>query len=383
MQEAIGRASRARLARTRAFVAGALLVLGTSCGVLLARDRAPAAADVATTALPADAVARLHFIDVGSGDATVIETACAAWLVDAGGPRARNQDRFLAYLERFFAARPKLGERFEAVIVTHSHRDHTGGVLPVLERYGAGEVVWNGRATIGQVPIARWLDRNPSQHDDVQWAPRPGEPLRVDRRRCHDDAIALSYLWGGVPFKPGDWGPAAFADENNHSIVLRVDAGSASALLPGDLERSGLRGLMVAHGSRALDVDVLKISHHGYASGSTPAFVRATSPEVAVVSRSKRPWNDPTLELYEREIDRRRPAPLAIRSYTRTDVPRGASRGVDASGRRIRWGITHGRIVPDSVESAIYITAYDGTVAVDLMRGGGAKVTTERGEGAR
>jgi len=77
--------------------------------------------------------------------------------------------------------------------------------------------------------------------------------------------------------------PGHFGDLNNDSAVVRLDFGEFSCLFAGDIEREREQELIRIARDK-LDVDVLKVPHHGSSSGTTIAFLRATTPEVAVIS---------------------------------------------------------------------------------------------------
>lgn len=98
--------------------------------------------------------------------------------------------------------------------------------------------------------------------------------------------------WGGdsclVVFPDGttmliDSGMYQYADVNNSSMVLRMDYGEFSALFTGDIYAAKEAQLVAAY-SDVLDVDLLKIPHHGYSTSNTTAFANATSPVVAVAT---------------------------------------------------------------------------------------------------
>jgi competence protein ComEC len=87
---------------------------------------------------------------------------------------------------------------------------------------------------------------------------------------------------GGVAISSLSESPGAAKRHNNSSMVLRFTFGSASLLFTGDIESAGEQAMIENRGD--LHATMLKVPHHGSASSSTPAFIAAVHPEVAVIS---------------------------------------------------------------------------------------------------
>ena len=105
----------------------------------------------------------------------------------------------------------------------------------------------------------------------------------------------VTVLWGGIRNDRG-WNTGDFENENNHSLVIRVDYGDSSILFTGDLEesiadqdsrfdRAGIERLVASYqDTNALDVDVYQAGHHGSYNGGSPDLLSLISPEIAVIS---------------------------------------------------------------------------------------------------
>ncbi|MEX5302741.1 ComEC/Rec2 family competence protein [Kocuria sabuli] len=242
-----------RRRRRRTAMAALLLLL---LGALALR----AATDARRPPPPWDAV----LCDVGQGDAVLLRTAPGrAVLVDTGpDPRA---------LERCLEGSGV--EHLDLVVLTHAHADHTGG-LPAVGRHGGTGEVWYATAAPGPPPeLAEALPGTAAHR------PSPGLSRTVG-------GLRLTVL-APAPAAPGRRGTASSSDENNVSLVLRAeltgqDGSTTSWLLAGDLEEEGARTLLRSAGAQ-VDVDVLKVSHHGARNGGT-AIIDAASPRLAVVS---------------------------------------------------------------------------------------------------
>ncbi len=163
---------------------------------------------------------RLHFIDVGQGDATLIEFPCAAGLVDTGGERSPGSDSREAlaiYLDRFFARRADLNGTLELLAITHPHRDHSEGIRTVLSKYRVKNVVTNGHPKGDQRYLIKQARQGGIPHRAIEFARlaevkalagpiidpvdcRQGqEPIDIDPK--------IEVLWGQIGEDPG-WGYA-------------------------------------------------------------------------------------------------------------------------------------------------------------------------------
>jgi beta-lactamase superfamily II metal-dependent hydrolase len=328
---------------------------------------------------------RVHFIDVGQGAATLVEFPCAAVLIDAGGERwpedpwrAPDYDstaQLLAYLEAFFAARPDLHHRLALLILTHPHLDHTRGVPDVLARFSPGSVVYNGQrhgSGIDGQNAARAYART---HRGVTSWYVLAETIdhatglsnaAIDPVACPSIDPNIRVLWGQVRDATG-WASEDFSDENNHSVVVRIDYGAASILFTGDLEaadypghRAGIEHLLDAYrGSGLLDADVYHVGHHGARNGTTLALLDAISPQIAVISagppcdrNGHSAWTfahprTATVRRLERTVRDTRPS-TTVRVFDRFGSP--------PTARTLR--------------KAIYSTGWDGTIVLEARPDG-------------
>jgi competence protein ComEC len=246
---------------------GALLMLpGRPARVLLALALAGLLADAAwwTHERLASHTLRLTFLDVGQGDAAVVELPGGSVIVvDAGGFPGGDFDTGAAVVSPFLLHRKIL--RIDALAMTHAHPDHSGGLPYVLDHHRPREFWWTG------VP-----------GEGVEWE-RLQRALATSgsRVRVLDRGIDLPAFAGtaAVLHPAADAGPTSL---NNSSLTLRFGLGPTAALLTGDIEAAAERRLLLDPG--ALRAAVLKVPHHGSRTSSTPAFVAAVAPRVAVVS---------------------------------------------------------------------------------------------------
>jgi competence protein ComEC len=230
---------------------------------------------VAVTGLLADAgwwahvrwrpgVLRVTFLDVGQGDAAVAELPDGRVLVvDAGGFPGSDFDTGAAVVAPYLATR-KIME-VDVVVMTHAHPDHAGGLPSLLARYRPREFWWTGRAGRGD-----------------SWARLARAMAETGVRQRVVAAGTLVPGWGRVVevlHPPADW-PAS--DLNDSSLTLRLTYGTISVLLTGDIEAAAESHLLGV--SERLASAALKVPHHGSRTSSTPRFVDAVAPRVAIVS---------------------------------------------------------------------------------------------------
>ena len=224
------------------------------------------------------------FVDVGQGDAALITAPGGArMLIDGGGePQA---------IAEFLGARlPFNDRRIDIVAATHPHSDHIGGLPNVLRRYDAKATLEPPSDHISAAsPIyAAWRRAVADEgiDDDHILEARAGQRIKITRQSImlegentpatHDD-VAIEVLW------PPETPPPGIAlDANSSSLALRVAYRGVSVLMTGDIEAEVERALL-AMGAN-LDADILKVAHHGSATSSTPEFIAAASPTIAVIS---------------------------------------------------------------------------------------------------
>lgn len=249
----------------------------------------------------AEPVMRVHFIDVGQADATLVEFPNAAMLVDTGFEQNDlydGEDALANYLGEFFHRRTDLGNRLTLLVITHPHIDHTRGIPFVLEHYPPRNAVTNGQERGSGKTQQRYLHRiveqgmeTPATSDDIAFCavtmgmtPFTNEVL--DPINCPEVGVdpKITALWGAVPDDHG-WSQSQLKNINDHSIVLCVEFGEASMLLTADLEDVGQREMITrCADATLLDVDLYRVGHHGSKNGTLLELLDAMTPMYAVVS---------------------------------------------------------------------------------------------------
>jgi competence protein ComEC len=216
------------------------------------------------------------FADVGQGDATLIVAGATSVLVDGGGTLGR--DLGSAVLWPLVSARA--AAHLDLVILSHADSDHCAG-LASLARYVSFEEVWLP-PLVGRAPCVEKLSA--AVGGRARW-PRQGE-------RFSRPGLVAEVLHPRESDRP--------PDDNAASLVVRVDAGGHSILLPGDI--GGLAERVVAARAAAqLRCDLLKVPHHGSATSTGAELLAAARPRWAVVSAGARnSFGHPSAAVLER-----------------------------------------------------------------------------------
>lgn len=237
--------------RAPAWLYVALSLLLAGCAQPPAPERVERGGPTAAEAL------ELRFIDVGQGDAVLIRTRDAQGvhtaLIDAGPVDA--------IAERLRA----LGvDTIDVLIASHNHADHIGGADAVLERFPVRFYLDNGypAATQAQQRVLKRVDAAGVTY------------LNATPRTLRLGSAALRII--PAPAEVGG------DEQNNRSVVVRLEQGRFRALFTGDSETEELNALLRL--DEIGDVDVLKAAHHGSRNGVTPAWLARTQPELVVIS---------------------------------------------------------------------------------------------------
>lgn len=217
---------------------------------------------------------RATFVDVGQGDATLIDLPdgrCV--LIDGGGNPQAGRDPGERVLVPLLAARRR--SSIDLVVLSHPHPDHYQGLTAVLNALVVKEV-WD----TGQADAEAERSQTAAQaRAFLRHAAAQGAAVRSPRELCaaprRYGGVTLEVLWPCPEYDPG-------YDPNDNSLVVRVAFSQHRFLFAGDIEAHAEAGLV--NSGRSLRADVLKVPHHGSATSSSAALLRAIAPKLAVIS---------------------------------------------------------------------------------------------------
>lgn len=214
---------------------------------------------------------RLSMIDVGQGDAILLEFPTEQTVLVDAGPRSMSRDAGESIVAPFLKRRGIT--RIDLLVISHPDADHAGGAPYILRHFPVGRVLrsWGGSrsavsascqnaiasagCTVVTAHAGQIIPLAPDARMYVLWP--PDSLLTVERNRP--------------------------AKNNNTSVVLKVLYGETSFLFTGDAE-SDAEGRMIDRYGTFLHSTFLKVAHHGSNSSSSARFLEAVSPAVAGVS---------------------------------------------------------------------------------------------------
>ncbi|WP_419161075.1 DNA internalization-related competence protein ComEC/Rec2 [Candidatus Palauibacter sp.] len=215
-------------------------------------------------------------LDVGQGDAAVARTGAGRWLVfDAGpgdafrtagtasGPPAMSDagGRVVVPFLRAMGVRT-----VELFAISHPHLDHFGGGAAVFDAVRVRRVLDPGVPEPSSAYLA-FLER--LELEGASWhAPRAGDRLRIDD-------VELEFLW------PED---EAGTDANEGSLSFRLTVRDFRYVNTGDASQPVERAILEQLAPIRPEADMLKLGHHGSRTSTSLEWLRATQPDIAIIS---------------------------------------------------------------------------------------------------
>ena len=209
--------------------------------------------------VPVEGTLTVHFIDVGQADCALLECDGKYMMIDGGNKE--DGQLVVTYLQDMGV------EELEAVVCTHAHEDHVGGLPSVLAVYPTA-AVYAPTKTYSSNIFDDFLYYTDQQGLEVT-IPEPGDEFSLG-------GASVTVL-----------GPVkSYAETNDTSIILRVDHGETSFLFTGDMEVAAENDMLDYWGDDTdlFDVDVLKVGHHGSNTSTGYRFLNALMPPYGVIS---------------------------------------------------------------------------------------------------
>lgn len=226
---------------------------------------------------------RVDFLDVGQGDAALVTMPDGTTLLIDGGGRPNfgaASKTSLGEGPPFESDSRSIGEAvvseylwwrgldsIDYIVATHADADHIDGLNDVVNKFRVGT------ALVARTPAA---DQEYLKFEEtLNREHTPANLIGAGDMLVFGD-IRVSVLWPVLTDSP------VAESRNNDSVVLRLEFGSRAFLMTGDIEKE-TEAALLRSGSN-LSVDVVKVPHHGSKTSSTEGFVKATHPQLAVIS---------------------------------------------------------------------------------------------------
>ncbi len=202
--------------------------------------------------VPCDEIT-VHFIDVGQGDAILIDAGTIEILIDGGDKSSGVAE----YLDRY------VDGNLEVIIATHAHADHIGGLISVIDRFQVEQIWYDGYSAPSQT-FKDFISASQSENAQIHIAQK-------------GDIISSGEL-SLLVLSP----QTTSSDLNNNSIVLSFSYGTVDFLFTGDAEHEAEEAMLLSSFIPVPDIEILKVGHHGSRTSSSPDFLSALTPEVAI-----------------------------------------------------------------------------------------------------
>ena len=216
---------------------------------------------------------QIYFLDVGQGDSSLIIASTGEVVLIDSGP---DENIILNHLK-------KIGiNHIDLLIASHPHADHISGMDKIIDIYKPRAYMDPGvpHTTKTYERVLQAVKRN-----EVKY-------YQATERRIKLGPLLISVLPPADPL-------IEESSLNNNSAVIRLDYGDVSFLFPGDIEKERENQLIQVAKDK-LNIDVLKVPHHGSSTGTTIAFLQATTPDVGVIFCGKgNNYGHPHLETLE------------------------------------------------------------------------------------
>lgn len=216
----------------------------------------------------------IHFFNVGEADSALVMCDGCYMLIDGGN--SGNSSFIYSYLESHGI------DYLDYIVCSHAHADHVGGLAGALNF---------ARVGVAYSPVVEYDSR--AFNSFVKYLSLQGKSITVP---SSGETITLGTA--SITFiGPIDISLAKI-DENNSSIVLRIEYGKTSFLFTGDAETAEESSLV--NSDFKLKSTLLKVGHHGSNSSSSQEFIDAVDPQYAVISVGINDLNHPNDAVVER-----------------------------------------------------------------------------------
>ena len=206
-----------------------------------------------------DEVLKVHFIDVGQGDAILIDHGETEVLIDGGVSKSGVADYLNDHVDG----------ALEVMVATHPHIDHIGGLIGVLETFEVEEIWLNGDSS-GTKTYREFMSL-----------------VDAEGAAIHEAQLGDSIDMGSYALQVLNPAKLLPNSSNSNSIVLLLRYGDIDFLFAGDALIGAEEAMLSRRYFPLPEVEILKVGHHGSKSASSAPFLERVKPEVAIYMAEK------------------------------------------------------------------------------------------------
>lgn len=214
----------------------------------------------------------IHYIDVGQGDCILIQVNNKNLLIDSGP--SSNRKSLLTYLNKLKIT------KLDYIVATHPHEDHIGNMDTIIKRYTIGEFYApkvTHTSTTFENMVSALIDKN----------------LKINIFKKGSTGIDLGENTKIQVFSPTE---DMYSDNlNDYSPIIKIEFLNTSFLFTGDAEIYTEQQVLLENNN--LKCDIIKIGHHGSSTSTSPNFLCAVNPSIAIISvGDNNSYGHPTLD---------------------------------------------------------------------------------------
>ncbi|MBD7914061.1 MBL fold metallo-hydrolase [Clostridium sp. Sa3CUN1] len=217
----------------------------------------------------------VHFIDVGQGDAILVQVNSKNLLIDSG-PKS-EKEKLTEYLDSLYIP------QFDYIIATHPHEDHIGNMDYIINNYKVLSF-YTPKITTDTVSFENMVESLTRKN------------LKLKILKSNNKTIDLGSNTLVEVFSPN---LDSYDNLNNYSPIIKITYGNTSFLFTGDAETEIEKEVISRYSN--LKSDVLKVGHHGSSTSSSLEFLKAVNPKISVISVGKNnTYGHPTKDTLEK-----------------------------------------------------------------------------------
>lgn len=220
---------------------------------------------------------KVHIIDVGQGDAILVQSDDSNMLIDAG--ERHNSDTLIAYLKDNGV------RRLDYLIGTHPHSDHIGGLANVINNFQIGKIIMPNVISTTKT------------YEDLL------DTIADNDLKITKPTIGSEYIIGGASFIIIAPNGSDYKNLNDYSVGIKLVHNENSFVFTGDAE--AYSEYEILQSGIDLKADVFKLAHHGSSSSNSHDFLDAIDPLICIISaKEDNSYGHPHVEIMQAMRDR-------------------------------------------------------------------------------